>query len=177
MSIINKNDILKVLISYNPWWKTNEVPTDTIKDMKRTAFYEAKKAFNNKEIRRYVLLTGARRVGKTTILYQLIDELIKSGVEPKDILYVSFDNPILKFCKLNELLDLYEVNLSGDGTKYLFFDEIQYAEDWNNWLKVLYDQNPNSYVMATGSASPVITEGVVESGTGRWVNSSNIIVL
>ena len=64
MSIINKNDILKVLISYNPWWKTNEVPTDTIKDMKRTAFYEAKKAFNNKEIRRYVLLTGARRVGK-----------------------------------------------------------------------------------------------------------------
>ena len=169
MSIINKNDILKVLISYNPWWKTNEVPTNTIKDMKRTAFYEAKKAFNNKEIRRYVLLTGARRVGKTTILYQLIDELIKSGVESKDILYVSFDNPILKFCKLNELLDLYEVNLSGDGTKYLFFDEIQYAEDWNNWLKVLYDQNPNSHVMATGSASPVITEGVVESGTGRWV--------
>lgn len=43
MSIINKNDILKVLISYNPWWKTNEVPTDTIKGMKRTAFYEAKK--------------------------------------------------------------------------------------------------------------------------------------
>ena len=50
MSIINKNDILKVLISYNPWWKTNEVPTDTIKDMKRTAFYEAKKAFNNKDV-------------------------------------------------------------------------------------------------------------------------------
>ena len=43
MSIINKNDILKVLISYNPWWKNNEVPTDIIKDMKRTAFYEAKK--------------------------------------------------------------------------------------------------------------------------------------
>ena len=169
MSIINKNDILKVLISYNPWWKTNEVPLDTIKDMKRTAFYEAKKAFNNKEIRRYVLLTGARRVGKTTILYQQIDELIKSGIESKDILYVSFDNPILKFCKLNELLELYEINLAGDGIKYFFFDEIQYAEDWNSWLKILYDLNRDSYVMATGSASPIITEGVVESGTGRWV--------
>lgn len=169
MSIINQDDILKVLISYNPWWKTGEVPRESLKEMKRTAYLEAQEAFLKKDIRRFVLLTGARRVGKTTILYQQIKQLIENGIDVKNILYVSFDNPILKFCKLNTLLELYDIHMSGEGEKYLFLDEIQYAEDWDNWLKVIYDQNTNIHVMATGSASPVIKQGVVESGAGRWI--------
>ena len=80
MSIINEEDILKILISYNEWWRTWRVPKDATKEMKRTAFYEANKAFTNKEIRRFVILTGARRVGKTTILYQQIQDLIDKGI-------------------------------------------------------------------------------------------------
>ncbi len=169
MSIINQDDILKVLISYNPWWKSGEVPKETLKNMKRTVYSEAQEAFLKKDIRRFVLLTGARRVGKTTILYQQIEQLIENGIDVKNILYVSFDNPILKFCKLNTLLELYDINISGEGEKYLFLDEIQYAEDWDNWLKVIYDQSTNIHVMATGSASPVIKQGVAESGAGRWI--------
>ncbi len=169
MSIITEDSLLKVLISYNPWWKSGEVPKHNIKEIKRTAFYDADRAFKNKEIKRFVVLTGARRVGKTTILYQEINELIKSGIDAKNILYISFDNPILKFCKMNDILELYDIHLSGDGEKYLFLDEIQYAEDWNNWLKVIYDQNTTLNIMATGSASPIIKNGISESGTGRWV--------
>lgn len=169
MSIIKEEDILKVLISYNPWWRSFEVPKEDLKEMKRKAFFEAKEAFSRKDIRRFIMLTGARRVGKTTILFQQIKDLIDNGIDVKHILYVSFDNPILKFCPLNKLIELYDLNFTGDGEKYIFLDEIQYAEDWNNWLKVIYDQNPHIHIMATGSASPVISKGMVESGTGRWV--------
>ena len=169
MDIINKEDVLKVLINYNIWWRTWTIPKNEEKEIKRTMFSEASKAFLNKEIRRFVILTGARRVGKTTILYQQIQELLENGVSPKDILYVSLDNPILKFSTLDEIIDLYELQLSGEGEKYIFLDEIQYAENWDTWLKVIYDKNSKIHIMATGSASPIINQGVAESGTGRWV--------
>ena len=167
MAIISEEDILKVLIKYNVWWQTGNIPKEAEKEMKRTVFNETSKAFLNNEIRRFVILTGARRVGKTTILYQQIQELLKSGISPKNILYVSLDNPILKLSTLNKILDLYELQLSGEGEKYIFLDEIQYAKDWDTWLKVLYDQNSKIHIMATGSASPIINQGVAESGTGR----------
>lgn len=169
MSIINDEDILKVIINYNVWWKTGRIPKEAEKDMKRTVFKDANKAFLDKEIRRFVILTGARRVGKTIILYQQIQDLLNNGVEPKNILYISLDNPILKLSKLNKILELYELQISGEGEKYIFLDEVQYAEDWDTWLKVLYDQNNKIHIMATGSASPIIKQGAAESGAGRWV--------
>ena len=42
MSIIKEEDILKVLISYNPWWKNFEVPKEEVKEMKRKAFFVLK---------------------------------------------------------------------------------------------------------------------------------------
>ncbi len=47
-------------------------------------------------IRNTVVLTGARRVGKTTIEYQMIDTLIKRGVSPQQIVFISLDHPMLK---------------------------------------------------------------------------------
>lgn len=49
-----------------------------------------------------------------------------------------------------------------------FFDEIQYAQDWDKWLKTIYDMQPDTKVVATGSASPVLVKGSRESGAGRW---------
>jgi len=66
-------------------------------------------------------------------------------------------------------MDIYINNCATDGQKYIFLDEIQYAKDWNNWLKVFYDQNKNWSIVATGSASPLIERGITESGVGRWI--------
>ena len=49
-----------------------------------------------------------RRVGKTTILYQIIDHLIDEGVNPRNILYAAFDNPILKLVSVENVLSIYE---------------------------------------------------------------------
>ena len=51
---------------------------------------------------------------------------------------------------------------------YYFFDEIQYAQDWDKWLKTIYDMQPDTQVVATGSASPALIKGNQESGASRW---------
>lgn len=45
-------------------------------------------------LRRTVVLSGPRRVGKTTILYQMIAALLKAGTPPQAVLYASLDHPL-----------------------------------------------------------------------------------
>ena len=168
MSLTSQENILKVLTAFNPWWKTGTVRAEFSKTYKRFAYHEALKLLLHEDIRRTVILTGTRRVGKTTIQYQMIDHLLKSGVSPHQIVFVSLDHPLLKLCKLNEILDCYHTNLYGDEDCYYFFDEIQYAADWDQWVKTIYDTQPNSRMVATGSASPVLKKKAAESGAGRW---------
>lgn len=72
MPIISKEGILKVLTAYNPWWKTGAVNSKQAKTYRRFAFHEATKRLEQTDLRRTVILTGTRRVGKTTIQYQMI---------------------------------------------------------------------------------------------------------
>lgn len=169
MPIFTEDNILYLLYSYNPWWRTRVVPKGFDKPIKRIPFYEAKKVFDNNEIRRTILLSGARRTGKTTIMYQTISYLIAKGISPKDILFISFDHPLLKMCSIQDVLNVYFSNVSSDEEIYCFFDEIQNSDSWNSWLKILYDTHPNIKIMATGSASPILESKTKESGLGRWV--------
>ncbi|MCR5608367.1 MAG: ATP-binding protein [Lachnospiraceae bacterium] len=168
MAITTKEGILKVLMSYNPWWKTGQINAKLTKKYKRVAYYEAMKKLRDEKIRRSVVLTGARRVGKTTIIMQIIDELLKKGVKPQKIIYVSLDHPMLKLAGFNDILECYHENIYAEQDVYYFFDEVQYGQDWANWLKIIYDMQPDSKVVATGSASPVLIHGSTESGAGRW---------
>lgn len=122
----------------------------------------------HKTLRRFAVLSGARRVGKTTIMYQMIDHLIDEGVSPKNILYVSFDNPIVKLVNVEAVLSIYESLYPVEGTRYIFLDEIQYTDNWELWMKVIYDSRRDIRLTATGSASPVLEKGLADSGTGRW---------
>ena len=109
-----------------------------------------------------------RRVGKTTILYQIIDHLIDEGINPRNILYATFDNPILKLVNAENVLSIYETMYPIEGTRYILFDEVQYTENWELWMKVIYDSRKDIRLIATGSASPVLEKGSADSGTGRW---------
>ena len=168
MAITTRESILKVLRSFNPWWSNGAVNPALVRDYKRFAYYEAMKRLSDSEIRRSVVLTGTRRVGKTTIEYQMIDALLRDGVSPQQILFVSLDHPILKLAGLDEVLDCYHENIYANRDVYYFFDEVQYAADWAGWLKTIYDMYPETKVVATGSASPALVKGSKESGAGRW---------
>lgn len=168
MAITSIENVIKLLYSYNPWWRVGTMPQDMVKPTKRFAYFESMHWLEHTSVRRFVLLSGARRVGKTTIMYQMIQSLLDKGVQPKSILYVSFDHPILKFYSIDELVEIYTTNVYPEEKCWLFFDEIQYADDWELYLKVFYDSKPHIYITATGSASPIIEKGAGDSGVGRW---------
>jgi len=169
MSITSPENILRVLMAFNSWWNTGVMPQQFRKDFRRFGYFEAQKYLHHPDIRRSVILTGARRVGKTTILYQMIEALLSEGVDPKRIFFVSMDHPILKLSNLDEILNCYRQNLYGGDDAYYFFDEIQYSTDWDKWIKTIYDTQPLAGIVATGSASPILVERTSESGVGRWV--------
>ena len=83
MAIISKEQILKVLSAFNPWWKTGIINPSLTKTYKRFAFYEAMKRLEQTDIKRTVVLTGTRRVGKTTIQYQMIDDKLLCQLDLK----------------------------------------------------------------------------------------------
>lgn len=168
MAIVSEEKIIKVLWQYNPWWRTPAAVKDNARPQKRLAYYETLQMLMHASIRRFVVLSGVRRVGKTTILYQIIDKLLDEGTNPRNILYVSFDNPILKLVNVETVLSVYESMYPIEGVKYLFFDEIQYTDDWELWMKVIYDSRKDIRMAATGSASPILEKGAADSGTGRW---------
>ena len=168
MAIVSDAQVIKVLQQYNPWWRTPSAIKEESKPQKRLAYYEALKTLTHKSIRRFAVLSGMRSVGKTTILYQIIEHLIDEGVNPKNILYATFDNPILKLVNVENVLSIYESMYPIEGIRYIFFDEVQYTENWELWMKVIYDSRKDIRLIATGSASPILEKGSADSGTGRW---------
>jgi predicted AAA+ superfamily ATPase len=114
-----------------------------------------------------LILYGQRRTGKTTIVKQLIDALIYSGVKRQHIIYYSFDKT---GGMVSEVLKQYQQMFSGNflaEKKYVFFDEIQKAKDWNPEIKYYYDHFNHLQMFLTGSSSLFIKEGEMESLAGR----------
>ncbi|MBI2996515.1 MAG: ATP-binding protein [Candidatus Melainabacteria bacterium] len=168
MAFVGEAEILQVIRGFNLWWANSQVNSE---DFKRTAFGEVRRYIDEKEFKRAIILSGARRVGKTILLHQLIDYLITQvGIDSKNVLYLSLDHPILKLVTLDKILDVYHQNVQAEPKKlFLFLDEIQYASDWGSWLKIYVDFKLNTKIVATGSASLEVNNKGKESGVGRWV--------
>lgn len=164
--IVPQQELFAVLRNFNPWWDRRpdvEVPT-----WRRVAFGELSEWLTSPPSHRAVLLSGARRVGKTTLLRQAIESLRQEGISPDNILYATFDSPILKLIGLEGLLRVWEeLRTDKGGIEYLFLDEIQYTKDWQTWLKHQVDFQPRRRIVVTGSAIPITAESP-ESGVGRW---------
>lgn len=165
--LIPLDEQLAVLQGFNPWWLGRPVSAPVFR---RLAFDACRVYFDNPTLRRAVLLSGPRRVGKTTVLYQLAEALLGEGLEPRSILYLSLDHPVLKLLGLRDILALYHAHIQGEGRPtVLLLDEVQYSRGWETEVKLLVDHAPNYRIVATGSASVVHRDRLAESGVGRWV--------
>ena len=167
MTLFDNSRIFGLMQQYNPWWQTGAVG-ETLPTVRRQAYADLLHTVADSEYRRFAVLSGARRVGKTTVMKQVIAELLGRGVPPTNILYLSFDNPIVKLCGMEQVLATYDEMIPHTGLYYFFFDEIQYADNWSLWVKTLYDTRADLRLAATGSASPAIEKGASDSGVGRW---------
>lgn len=138
----------------NHWWNEGAVKEAFSPSLHRALFYTISKDIERKQIQ---VIVGLRRVGKSTIVFQIIDKLIKSGVKPKNILYCSFDEPELQEKRIEGILREYAKITNVDYKKedlYLFLDEVQKASEWIASTKLLYDNFKNiRKIIITGSAS------------------------
>ncbi|MBR7078798.1 MAG: AAA family ATPase, partial [Clostridia bacterium] len=90
MPITNEADILRNLQVQNTWWTTGKVEDGLAPEFKRSVYKRVCKIFFN-EIRRFPVLSGPRRVGKSTMMFQVIDKLLNDGVMPERILFYTLD--------------------------------------------------------------------------------------
>jgi predicted AAA+ superfamily ATPase len=163
---IDRNEVLDILQGFNPWW-IGQSPA--LPEFKRLAFGICKSLLADRQLKRAILLSGPRRVGKTTILQQIATELTREGTDPKSILYLSLDHPILKLEPLNKIIRIYHDTIHPEGEPaVLLFDEVQYTGDWELYLKQMIDNRSHYRILATGSASVVHRQQLAESGVGRW---------
>ena len=163
---VSKEELVAVLAQFNPWWR-GEAIADLPK-WRRAAFRELHAWMTAPPVARAVLLSGARQIGKTTLMLQVLDALLREGVPAANILYATFDHPILKLAGIDAVLDAWrEREPKAEGLDYLFLDEAQFVRDWATWVKHQVDFRKDRRIAFTGSAMPLAEEGQ-ESGVGRW---------
>ncbi|MEM5790574.1 MAG: AAA family ATPase, partial [Candidatus Aenigmatarchaeota archaeon] len=93
-----------ILFRFNPWWESGKISEELAKPFKRDLFYKVIEYLSKRQI---IEIIGLRRVGKTTLLYQIIQKLLEK-TEEKKILYFSFDE---KSANIKEIIKTYEVEV------------------------------------------------------------------
>lgn len=156
----------------NPWWTTSGIHAD-IDAMPRRLYLDMfYSLITGQDIRRSIILMGPRRVGKTVMIFHAIDRLLKDGVDPQKIVFLSIDTPIYNNVSLEQLFTLARQATGQESASgfYVFFDEIQYLKDWELHLKSLTDSYRDVKFVASGSASAALKMKSRESGAGRFTD-------
>lgn len=157
----------------NEWWINDQYKAEEAGFPKRDLFAVIE---NNLEHPLMLNMVGLRRVGKSTILKQIIGKLLDQKVKSTNIFYFLFDysSQIQKPEFLNEVLSVYfkevinKPSLSLDERVYVLLDEIQYIEDWQSILKRYYDLSGKKIkFIVTGSQSILLKGKYRESLAGR----------
>jgi predicted AAA+ superfamily ATPase len=139
-----------ILYQYNPWWE-EEFKNKNVKPRDKY-LKELRKYLNFRQI---VVLTGLRRVGKTTLMKLIIEELISKGIDPKRVLYVSLDDYLLHKNNIIEIINEFRKvqKIEIEEKIYLFLDEVTYKKDFHVQLKNIYDSQNTKIFVASSSAS------------------------
>ena len=169
---ISKSQILDRIRFENPWWIDGNIESDYNVMPRRLYFDLFKTLVKEREIRRAVVLMGPRRVGKTVLLYHMVQELIDSGTSPNKIIFITIENPIYNNIPLEQLFSYAKeaTGLTDKSDWHIIFDEIQYCRDWEVHLKSLVDSYRKDKFIVSGSAAAALKFASNESGAGRFTD-------
>ena len=152
------------LEEFNGWWFTGKVPDELSQEYRRALFYELAANLPKRPI---LSIVGLRRTGKTTLMFQLMQNLLEQKTPKDNILYFNFD----EYAEgIDELLDSYRETQNKDfraDRTYVFLDEIQKVNDWANQIKKYHDLYPKIKFVVSGSESLFIAAKAKETLAGR----------
>ncbi len=165
--------LLRILSESNPWWDTGSVPASLAPPFHRRDFFPLRAELDGGRI---TAIAGPRQVGKTTLLYQLIADLLSGGANPRAILFLAMDFPRLSPTAKEGLTDALEV--WGErilarpwrelgGRAFVFLDEVAKLPDWHRALKGWYDRKLPMKFVITDSSLVAIRQGAAQSLVGR----------
>ncbi len=116
---------------------------------------------------RYVLV-GARRAGKSFLLFQRMQELLANGYSWDDMLYLNFEDDRLLGFDVHDFDSILVVHSDMNGNRpMLFLDEIQNIDGWEKFARRLADQKYTVYI--TGSNAKMLSSDVATTLGGRYV--------
>lgn len=165
---MEREQIIETLLLWNFWEK------DIDAGIRREDYLtRIKRYLDTDEI---VTLTGVRRCGKSTILLQVIAQLIKNNIPRTNTLYVNFEDPrfynFLNIDLLDEIWQAYCDYLRPEGKVYLVLDEIQKITGWETWARSKYDRKENVKIFVTGSNAELLSSEFANILTGRHLQLS-----
>ena len=115
------------------------------------------------------VITGVRRCGKSCLMETISLELKENGVRDENIIYLNLDKRGFRKIKTADQLDaLIEERSAAEGTKYLFIDEIQNVNDFEEVINGYREEEEYS-IFITGSNSYLLSGELATKLTGRYL--------
>ncbi|MCD6514627.1 MAG: ATP-binding protein [Candidatus Odinarchaeota archaeon] len=151
------------LLNWNPWFVEKRV-SDALCGITREKLEHILKLLETPLIKDIV---GVRRCGKTTLLYQIIDYIIRNLAKPEDVFLINFEDPIIYNTSFDDILS--SIRRMNPEAKYLFLDEVQEKEGWERWVRSLFDLRVFKQIFITGSSSSLLKTEFSKLLTGRHI--------
>jgi predicted AAA+ superfamily ATPase len=134
--------------------------------IKREKYLEEIRKVMGKQVIKVLL--GMRRVGKSTLLLQIQEELLNQGVEKDQIISLNFEwlefEALKEYKALHEYIELKQVK--GKKT-YVFLDEVQEVDGFEKVVNSL-NAKGDTEVFITGSNSKLLSGELATYLTGRF---------
>jgi len=145
----------------------NQIPGLHVRSIEHTLRKDIQKG------RRITVLLGSRQVGKTSLMFRLIDYLVHTeNTDPNQIEYLDLEFPSI-LSQVNGLygrdfLDFLSARgMDTSGKCFVFIDEIHYLDEPSSFLKTMHDHFPQVTLVVSGSSSIRIQKKFKDSLTGR----------
>ena len=133
---------------------------------KRKGYIDRIKPFMQKSVAK--VLTGQRRVGKSFLLYQLIEEILAEEPDA-NIIYINLEDFAFSFLQTAEDLHSYIISHSKEKAKnYIFIDEIQDIPGFEKVIRSLL-LNEDNDIYITGSNAKMLSGELATYLSGRYI--------
>ncbi len=164
---MDSHQLMEVLSQFNFWRHT------PFTGFERSGYLDELAALTATE--QVVLVTGARRTGKTTLLLQHLQRRIAGGeTSASQTMYVNLEDPRLPVDDgpelLESLLAAHRAHVDSEGVACLVLDEVQRLEGWERWVRVQQQTRPGLTLLISGSSARLLSRELATLLTGRHLD-------
>lgn len=157
VGIPDDDGLYRAMYLANPWWEGRRMRDGTVRKFRRPDYAELMRCIGDHPVH---AVLGARQVGKTTLLHQVVADIVDGG-DPRRVMFLPLDEPGLhpSADNLRRMLDLYGLRTLGEsmhdlaGETCVILDEVQAIANWQRVVKAVVDRRGPLTFVVSGSSS------------------------